>query len=397
MECFYLSLNKGIWRVKIRMDDSSVSEWSEEASSYMSLTTSLHGNLFSNGDEEKDVSVSLPTPSTSRQLWYYDFPVYMVAKVLFIYLGPVLMFLGTVTNILAVVVIIKSKTLRKKVASIYLIVLAVVDTAFLNLAMTDTVTWYHFKTIQTLNVNTCRAFSVFFFTLQYYEAWVIVNMNIERFVAVYFPFKVKQICSKYFACIGLGVTLILCLAVNTIYIPEMKFVNTESHGKNCIQMDGHYALKSAWLFVDFVLASALPCCIMVLCSVAIIVRVVSANRRRQTMHVTSVTKVSGMTVMTLGVAVSFFLFTAPVCIGYMIWEFKPLSDTEWITIEDTNLVIRWFWYCNYGTNFFIYCVGNPNFRTELKALFKCKSNETPKTANRPSSNKQRDTSANNKL
>ena len=195
------------------------------------------------------------------------------------------------------------------------------------------------------------------------EAWVLVNMNLERLFAVFMPLKVKIYFTKNRAGLGLILTVLGVLALNLVYIPTMKVHD----GVLCSASAEYAVLMQQWYWVDFVFSSALPFLLMTGCSIAIVGKILYTNINRQNLNVSSNISISSMTTSMLLVALCFLLLTAPLTI------MSPLVDVffEEKPLKEALSFLGYFYlinFCFYVLNFYIYCVSNPIFRREFSSI-----------------------------
>ena len=108
-----------------------------------------------------------------------------------IYGAPPIVILGTIGNILSAVVM-NRKSLRASTTSLYLTVLAVSDLFCLYMGLVPHWIRYKFNYYIGYVQNTgCTTYWAVLYFAFHYEAWVLVSVSLERFVAVWFPTKHK--------------------------------------------------------------------------------------------------------------------------------------------------------------------------------------------------------------
>lgn len=108
------------------------------------------------------------------------------------YYVPILVFGGSLGNILSVIVFSKTK-LRKLSSSFYLAALAMSDTCFL---LGLFIQWLNFVDIQIYNREFfCQFFTFFSNWACFCSAWFVVAFTVERFIAVAFPLKRQTMCT----------------------------------------------------------------------------------------------------------------------------------------------------------------------------------------------------------
>lgn len=109
-----------------------------------------------------------------------------------IYYTPTLVCVGSIGNILSVLVFFKTK-LRKLSSSYYLAALGISDTCFLIGLLAS---WLNFVDINIYNRNICCQFFTYFSGLcSFLSVWFVVAFTVERFIAVLYPLKRQTMCT----------------------------------------------------------------------------------------------------------------------------------------------------------------------------------------------------------
>lgn len=191
------------------------------------------------GSKDQWVTVPLvnPTPTDSYQNWtdgYYTYDygnygnsssndtdnyyfedgegldfAYKVGDFLTHYYTPALVFVGSIGNILSVIVFFKTK-LRKLSSSYYLAALGISDTCFLLGAF---VSWLNYININIYNKNYyCQFFTYMSGLCSFLSVWFVVAFTVERFIAVLYPLKRQTMCTVKRACTVLvGLIILGCI------------------------------------------------------------------------------------------------------------------------------------------------------------------------------------------
>ena len=132
-----------------------------------------------------------------------------------LYGSPILIVSGTIGNILSFAVMLWKK-IRHTTTSLYLCVLAVVDTAVLYTGLF--MSWYR------INLNgydvthwdgfACKFFVFFLNGLQQFDSWILVSVTLERVCAVFLPHKHKEIFTKKVATVCLIIQALVIITMN---------------------------------------------------------------------------------------------------------------------------------------------------------------------------------------
>lgn len=125
---------------------------------------------------------------------------YQIGDFLTHYYTPALVLVGSIGNILSVIVFFRTK-LRKLSSSYYLAALAISDTCFLCVTF---VSWLNYIDIDIYSRNYyCQFFTYVCSLCSFLSVWFVVAFTVERFIAVLYPLKRQTMCTVKRACIVL--------------------------------------------------------------------------------------------------------------------------------------------------------------------------------------------------
>ena len=301
-----------------------------------------------------------------------------VEEGLILYGAPILLVVGTVGNALVVLVVLGRGAMRATTTSIYMVALAVLDTLLLYVGLLPY--WIYFRCDvdwYSLHTSSCKALLFLLYLLVHLEAWVLVNLTMERLVAVLSPHKVKIYFSKTNAVIGLTVTTLAIMTLDLHFLWTHSLVEyvvdraTGTTAKKCadINEDVVIFMFRAWPWLDMAVASVIPFIVILVSNVIIIIRVVFKNRVNKMSA-----KMTSVTAMLICVSFTFLVLTLPICIYFVIMygNIDRHSDAD-IDIDNANIIHAAFsilFYMNNSINFILYCVSGPRFRRELLALLR---------------------------
>ena len=294
--------------------------------------------------------------------------------------APIIIVMGTLFNILTIIVLLR-KRMRSSSSSRYLIVLAVCDILSLNIGL-----WRHYiKEVMKVDIRNfsdagCKihVFLLYFFT--HLSGWVLIFLAVERFIAVWFPFKVKVFCSPKkgtAALVAIGISL---LAINAHFFWTMgliSFITGPNEEKQliCDISDPQYLIfyTHIWQWVDAALYSYIPFIVMIVCNSLIIAKLLQSKmNKKKTEGGSSRTRMKTMTAMLFSITFSFLILTTPMSL------YMSLSNLWWSDIYKpcSNLILFWpivnlLFYLNNAVNFLCYCVSGPSFRREVMRMCGC--------------------------
>lgn len=125
------------------------------------------------------------------QSWLYQ-SLKTLTNVMTLYFTPILAVVGTIGNILSVIVFFGTK-LKKLSSSYYLAFLAIFDTGFL---WCNFIQWLNFFNVNFYARNGfCQLFTWLSNACSVLSVWLVVAFTIERFVAVLYPLKRQTLCT----------------------------------------------------------------------------------------------------------------------------------------------------------------------------------------------------------
>ncbi|XP_039966214.1 G-protein coupled receptor daf-37 [Bactrocera tryoni] len=323
------------------------------------------------------------------------------------YYVPVLVFAGTIGNILSVFVFSMTK-LRKLSSSIYLAALAISDTCFLWGLF---VQWMNFIDVDVYN----RDFFCQFFTFLsnwacFCSAWFVVAFTVERFIAVAFPLKRQTMCTVHRAKYVIGALS----ALGIFHCVPFYFSSGPIYSQKLktFLCDVHSEMKNFMTYMNFydtVVVFALPfASILILNAItsyrvwkfANVRRSLTMQRRKTQVSKDSLTSSTYLTTSLknqhnstmrteIDLPVSkrktekqkdrtssqlkvtkMLLIVSSVFVGLNLPSCLMRIETYWETqtASNKNVTIIWqyvfqlLFITNYGINFILYCVSGQNFR-----------------------------------
>ncbi|KAK2158227.1 hypothetical protein LSH36_174g03050 [Paralvinella palmiformis] len=294
-----------------------------------------------------------------------DVPISLTAHNIWVYCGISIIIAGTIGNIMALLVMTR-KNMRAKTTALYLMVLAVVDTAVL---YTGLLRYWIIEVsgvdVRELSVASCKIHIFLVYFLVHFEAWILVCVTVERLAAIFVPHRAREIFTKKFASTQIALTGLVLMMLNLHFF----WTHTMVDGICFTGNDGHEDfMNNVWTWIDLMVSSCVPFVLMLSCNVGIITRLSYMQRKRRQSISTNKRRTSTMTGILITINFVFFLTTAPIAI-YLS------TEEHWIdAVEDEqrlNVVyacVNMVAYTNNAINFILYCVSGPSFRKELKTM-----------------------------
>lgn len=313
-----------------------------------------------------------------------DYFEYAVSKLLWIYVSPVLLGLGTVGNLLSILVLCRHPIWRLS-TSPFFVSLALADMFVLYTGLLRRWLLHLYDVdIRVLSDVGCRIHVFCVYASLHFSAWVLVLVTLSRFLSVCFPLKAKTICTRKKSKLSICVAFVAILVVNLHELIARQFQNNYVSGPNgtftvkiiCGHISSGYAefFKNIWPWIDLGISSGVPFAVIIVCNSCIVWKVIVSHRfgKKALTRVNRIQdrRVSSMTVVLLVLNTVFLVTTAPsriFLIGSPAWHEEATPHKE--------AVLQLFWalvnllmYMNNAVNFILYCVSGTQFRNELKSL-----------------------------
>lgn len=307
----------------------------------------------------------------------------VITKNLWQIIPPIFIIVGTIGNILSVIILLQPKIV-KSTSALYLIVLAFSDTVVLYTGLMRHWLQYEFGLhVRHYSEAGCKIhIFLTYFSLDF-SAWLLVAVTFDRLVLVWFPHKAKHRCTKSTGCIIISTIFVFLVAVNAHILHGSASRNiTEGNittYKNCEFIDDSYKLffNETWPWIDFAIFSLIPFCCLLIGNTLISIKILKwhkeKSRRTSTKNNNSGpnTRMSSITLMLFTLNTVFLFCTTPISI-YNIFEDQ--SRTSWTDYDYARHDLHWsicniLMYFNNTFNFLLYIFSGSRFRNEAKSLF----------------------------
>ena len=197
-------------------------------------------------------------------------------------------------------------------------------------------------------------------------------MSIEKFIALYFPLKTRNICTVKTAKWSCLCSAVIFAGFNSQFFFVVKAHKGNLFRVNCDWTDERYAL--IYYRIDAILYSFGPFAIMGLTNIAIIYKFVRAKMvskggsGTESTNQALVKSATRGTAILITVSVTFIILTGPISIYYTMTTYQhPLID----------LAVRIGSDLNPGINGLLYCIVGSRFRKELVDFLCCRKMDSP--------------------
>ncbi|KAL3848132.1 hypothetical protein ACJMK2_019009 [Sinanodonta woodiana] len=325
-----------------------------------------------------------------------EYTEYKAAIVIWMYCSPILIVIGTVGNILSIVVLVR-RSLRSSTTMYYLTVLAGSDLCALYFGLLRLWVEFTFKIpIRNLSDVICKVHTFIVYVVTDFTVWILVAVTFDRCLSVTVPFKAKRLCTRRSSRLVIVVIALCLILFNSHFFWTLGL--TDNKGIPVCDSLPHAIdfMNWVWPWMDFCVFSLIPFAVMIICNIIIICNMIQSKRKlRQNLGIQlnniseqepqkqkslqETTRqqsfrprtTSSLTVMLLTVNCVFLLTTSPV-VAHLV------ADKYWVNADESVLakislswtIVNMLQYMNNAIHFFLYCLTGPKFRQELKILFK---------------------------
>ena len=293
---------------------------------------------------------------------------------------PMLLVLGTVGNVLSIIVLSRP-SMRKSISTTFLLGLSVADLLVLYVCLGRD--WMRYMKGDIRNVSTwiCKVS----FWLQYsfldFSIWLLASLTIERLISTFRPFANRVICTRSHAKRIILYLLVVDLIVHCHFLFGMELREEHKDGIHvyaCGPATERYEkiFKYAWHYIDLALFSLIPFFILLVSNIYIICKLLTKKRKLTTSSPTMVTShaaqtTSSMTKLLVTLNIIFIVTTAPIDI-YLVCKPYIIPDDIPTAVEDKDPLyafVKILMYINNSVNFILYITSGSKFRKELKKIF----------------------------
>lgn len=350
------------------------------------FTTILYSMNLWNLSEAGNGTTSAPVQPCNPG-YYED-----VSKLLWKIIPPFLIIFGTTGNLLTVVVILR--TMKKTSStSLYLLTLAISDTAILWCGpLRNWISNVWDKDIRFLSDGACKIQLYLTYATIHFSSGLLVAITVERTINVVLPHKVKINCTRRKAGIVILLLFVFTFGIN-IVTPIIQGLEGY-RGKTCAPTTKEYMdfRDNIWQWIDFCMAFAIPFIFLLSGNSMIIVYLYKSrdthrklsNRRGQS-DGKSGGETTALFVLMIALCSIFLLTMFPVT-GYQIYypyrleeivelygiqPIKVCEDYHYLLLQ--HAIVNIVGYTNATINFVLYVFIGPKFRNGLMQLFQCNS------------------------
>lgn len=283
--------------------------------------------------------------------------------------------MGLVGNILSLLVMVKHKWGGdSNTTRLILINLAISDTI-----MIITHLFNQKFTVDLLNTDIraisefgCKAFFVFYRSSKMASSWFVVGICFERFIAVTYPFKVKDIITPIRTKFYILINYTVMIAFNSVY----SFTNGIKNGR----CKSYLGVKKETMYQSFVMAELItymicPIILLNIFTPFIIKCLIQHQQHQRTL--TNNMSMNGRngrpnidlmrnTACLLTIVLAYIILLSPMAIFKQLDYWHGLDEQTSFLFKEISQRLEQL---NYAINFFLYICSSMKFRHCLKELF----------------------------
>ena len=306
--------------------------------------------------------------------------------------APLFLVVGIPGNMVSIAVLSRQR-MRHTTTSVYLRLLAFVDTAVLLVAMPRQIVYYYSAVrVLDLSVFTCKFFSFMTPTIFTLSWCFLPILTIDRLIQVRYPIWAKKHCTKKSALAVFAVLALAMIAINFHVIvfkdiprkdatDSTNLANTTGQVYGiCSKMPDWYKefYQKTWSLVMLIVFSLTPVILQIVCNVLLVRELVIRSRKRQTNRALQDKNdreqhdLRSVTRMLVVVSVFYVLSSVPQCIQMVLkpYVFKPKTAHNNAKTVLVKALIHLLMYSNNTVNFLLYTLSGRVFRNELRSMFK---------------------------
>ncbi|CAF1323009.1 unnamed protein product [Adineta ricciae] len=321
----------------------------------------------------------------------YDHYQTLTDTIIYKYICLTIFIIGVIGNFLSVLVFSRP-SLRHRSCAVYFLALAITDIASLIASFIDTVlpSYSHFNlTAKSLFICKLNPLMVYFTTDL--SNFLLAVASIDRAVSIQCPLKSKRFCRARIAIYIIFLMSVIFLFINGHIFWGFEIIPATPTHFGCVPSNRKIVFENEVYSItyerfyqifdslDMLFAVVIPFVVMLICNIIILIRVLTSRRSIRTIMTTALhskkhrkrhEKEKQLTVMLLGSAAAFLVFTLPTEINDTIRVFTPsnTSHNKGVIALITAIFIA-MGQLNHAIHFYIYTLTGGVFRNELIQLF----------------------------
>ena len=224
---------------------------------------------------------------------YYNFSIEeftqlaLISKIIF-YLQFFFILFGTASNLMAIIVLVQCIRKKRGAMNIYLACVAFCDLIFVLMYSIQNITEALPDPIYVDYLTNCQLFSPGIVISSQMSALLIMMVTVNRFIAVYFPFKSRELQSTKATACCICVLVIVVLSFNWLWFGGIKPIDEalvdflipllHCQGRNEIV---NYYNEHIYIYLDITFYLIVPSCGIIIFNIAIICKIYASSSAKK--------------------------------------------------------------------------------------------------------------------
>lgn len=341
----------------------------ESSTEFRNFTADLGYNPNNRSNDTNDGNIYSDEDYTKS---FTEYKEYEVAKFINDYYLYIVCAIGIPGNIACIVTLTSMRPILS--SAIYMLALAIADLIALALKML-----YLQLTAKDVRLGDrlCQFIFMVGTVSQMYANWILVALTIERFIAIWFPFKVRKLCTGRNAILVLTGMLIFFILANFQFFFTFEEVSDNFLTWDCRPKAEQMAfVQFVWYWIDGILYAILPITFLLVFNGLIIFAIRRSSRKQQELTngtgngSENHTHQRQITTMLLTASAIFIILILPNCIFFLVKEHWTWRETS-SGIAQYYLVYQIIFLLSdlsHAVNFYLYCLSGRKFRQKFFQL-----------------------------
>ena len=325
-----------------------------------------------------------------------DFIERYVADIIYVYVSPFLLLLGTIGNLFSLTVMLR---LSQQVFSscVYLAILASVDLVVLYMRcgndwLKNAVQVDLSNMLMVTSQSICQVYPFVFNFIFHLSKWMLVSLAIEGFIATKYPERVQAMCtlSRAKAVSLLLTVLLVCVNIHYFWSYKLNELKDSEHHNGFLctfAKHGHQYSEEfqeiIWPILDLLIGEVVPYCVVIACGSIMFVQMVKGKHKGDKQHQQwrkryqlNSGAMDELKVTVLVVCVFYLLLTMPkfayIVSRYVIEKYELIEYSFQFDAQQllAHAVCSTLEYCFLSFKFVIYLSTSTMFRREYCKLFR---------------------------
>ena len=218
-----------------------------------------------------------PQPTQSAEIIYYS----QLVKNLNIYLTPLIILLGLITNTLSLLVFLCTN-LTKHSSSIYLASLALADNGFL---LSLAIGWFGWINIHLFHKPVLCQLTIYLGSISsFLSVYYVTAFTVERFIAVNFPLKRHVMCTVKRAKIVCLMLAIFALVFYSYALWTNGTIDILPKGTACVRFQKYENLVQSLSYIDTIMTLLIPSATIITLNTLIAIKIYQTFKHRRSLN-----------------------------------------------------------------------------------------------------------------